>query len=604
MNLLEDINSRERASFLKMMFKLGQIKEEDFSPLSVLNKLRMSDNNLKEYILNSCPAFDFKLDKTPDDKKTLGNRISTHIQRRKDLIKVINLLLEDFEITEYSEYIVKNLPRDKAEFIRFAISLWPLVNNDKEKYITILVSVWHPFCKIPIISNSDFFDVIWRVIRYWSFDENETIKLVLNKAQDIFEILYKDEEDKLDFRYISEFYPFSKSSIDEMWNWLVGEKTRKVTFSGKEYILNYGDASARLVQHVLDWFYPQLYNIEDMLIIYWIRQSKKQLTDIFGNSLTQVIIDNIEKELNALPMDFIWDYKYNNDSYLVELICDNEPLPVGIIEELTQHFLFYDMPPKAFNDVALKELPARLFSLIKEVTQIPWSQVLFGNSRITIRFDAKNGPSDFQLDCESSSSKLNRIIAENDFISNAMMSLPMIHCGISDYGIVEILNKKQVKNIVNRLASVCLNKNAYINIANDSQSVRLQTNKNECFDFLMAQKIASYPIVDIKEKCNTLSNDGTEENASVFVVKETNDKLHLVYENESLMRSSYVFVIKKSSYDDFIKFLRSYFSSDASNKRQHLLYDMSIFKRRDEVVNVKRINHKDLAAWRNDILCE
>jgi hypothetical protein len=144
----------------------------------------------------------------------------------------------------------------------------------------------------------------------------------------------------------------------------------------------------------------------------------------------------------------------------------------------------------------------------------------------------------------------------------------------------------------------------YINIANDSQSVRLQTHKNECFDFLMAQKIASYPIVDIKEKCNTLSNDGTEENASVFVVKETNDKLHLVYENESLMRSSYVFVIKKSSYDDFIKFLRSYFSSEASNKRQHLLYDMSIFKRRDEVVNVKRINHKDLAAWRNDILCE
>lgn len=74
-----------------------------------------------------------------------------------------------------------------------------------------------------------------------------------------------------------------------------------------------------------------------------------------------------------------------------------------------------------------------------------------------------------------------------------------------------------------------------------------------------------------------------------------------MYENASISKSSYIFIIDPEFYDDAVKFISSYFASKKINKRAELQYSRDMFNRQDGFLRVVRVIHDNFENWKNTI---
>lgn len=124
--------------------------------------------------------------------------------------------------------------------------------------------------------------------------------------------------------------------------------------------------------------------------------------------------------------------------------------------------------------------------------------------------------------------------------------------------------------------------------------------KSQQFDFLKSKQQKRYAIIPIIENVSNV-NTIKEEPALLFTVAIGKETCTLVYENASISKSTYVFIIDPELYDVAVKFISSYFTSKKINKRAELQYSRDMFNQQDGFLRVIRVIHDDFENWESSI---
>lgn len=124
--------------------------------------------------------------------------------------------------------------------------------------------------------------------------------------------------------------------------------------------------------------------------------------------------------------------------------------------------------------------------------------------------------------------------------------------------------------------------------------------KSQQLEFLESKQLKRFAILPILENVSNL-NTIKEEPALLFTVSASKETCTLVYENTSISKSSYVFIIDPQMYEEAIKFIATYFMSKKINKRSELQYSRDMFNRQDGFLRVVRVVHDDIENWKNSI---
>ncbi len=111
------------------------------------------------------------------------------------------------------------------------------------------------------------------------------------------------------------------------------------------------------------------------------------------------------------------------------------------------------------------------------------------------------------------------------------------------------------------------------------------------------KRFAILPILENVSNVNAIK----EEPALLFTVAVSKETCTLVYENASVSKSSYIFIIAPKLYENAVKFISSYFTSKKINKRTELQYSRDMFNQRDGFLRVIRVIHDDFENWENTI---
>lgn len=128
----------------------------------------------------------------------------------------------------------------------------------------------------------------------------------------------------------------------------------------------------------------------------------------------------------------------------------------------------------------------------------------------------------------------------------------------------------------------------------------LRRYKSEQFNFLESKQVRRFAIIPILENVSNVNTE-KEEPALLFTVAIGKETCTLVYENVSISKSTYIFIINPELYDDAVKFISSYFASKKINKRAELQYSRDMFNRQDGFLRVVRVIHDDFENWKNTI---
>ena len=90
------------------------------------------------------------------------------------------------------------------------------------------------------------------------------------------------------------------------------------------------------------------------------------------------------------------------------------------------------------------------------------------------------------------------------------------------------------------------------------------------------------------------------ENAFLFTVSESSNRILVVYENTEYARSSIVFFVKPAEYDNAINSICGFFSSRKLNKRETLAGYYVNFKQTG-IISFRRVYHSDFNKWKSTI---
>lgn len=193
-----------------------------------------------------------------------------------------------------------------------------------------------------------------------------------------------------------------------------------------------------------------------------------------------------------------------------------------------------------------------------------------------------------------------RVCEETDIQSFLHTIMTDVNSGVvlkvNDYVRVDLNGKIiEIGKSMNSLDSPITNKECGL-------SPRFKTDKYETPQllFLKSKQLSEYPIYPVIEVINN-SPSYHEELAYIFTICKFNNRAVIVYENSNFSRASYLFIIDLNHYTDTINHIKSYFSSNALNKRSELQKTNSKFPYCKGFVRFVKIIHDDTENWSNNI---
>jgi len=119
--------------------------------------------------------------------------------------------------------------------------------------------------------------------------------------------------------------------------------------------------------------------------------------------------------------------------------------------------------------------------------------------------------------------------------------------------------------------------------------------KQKFFSYLCQKQLDKYKIKYALEKRVNMDSEA-DEDAFIFTINESPDRIVAVFENVLDQRSSIAFIIEPNQYDKAINSISGYFSSNELNKREFLSLNYVNFKNAG-IKKVKRIIHNDFSQW-------
>ena len=130
----------------------------------------------------------------------------------------------------------------------------------------------------------------------------------------------------------------------------------------------------------------------------------------------------------------------------------------------------------------------------------------------------------------------------------------------------------------------------------------LRRYKSFQLQFLQGLQLANKQIIPIKEKfCSSSTDSYHEEPALLFSIGQGTNTMTLAFENVSISRATYLFIIKRDSFDNAVRSIQKYFTSETKIKRQMLQYSRDMFSISDGILKVIRVIHDDNKNWQSTI---
>jgi hypothetical protein len=447
---------------------------------------------------------------------------------------------------------------------------------------------------------------VFKLKNYFEFEDYLFEKAILIFLE-MFYIKICDDASNYNRSYLTEFYPFTTHNITKLVRWLIG----------KDYLVDSNDGSKLyytakspcleiFCDRILNAVVPGKFNIQSMMIEYWIKDSSRLIQSCFGLNNADYIKNHLSEFIKQYEPKELYDFEYDEDycqlTNIADAIKKNAPLTGDILNELNRFSLKNQLCSDIIDNYQISSFSAAELSQNFKEINISCDNVDFYNSFIVINYKVNELKQTYKHYCKSSS----KIKTDNDdnLFDYVKSSFPLIHCATINGKIVKILNEEQINNSIEALnKAVNFSNNLYKkNHTNNFSSTLSLSTKNKCVKFLNEIKLKKYPVETLKERYFTNSGVEILEDAAIFVISEINNMLTIVYENSSIARSTYIFSIEKSVLNVAINKIKSFFSSELINKRQRLISDKSMFKIEDGIFSVKRIQHQDLDIWKEEIL--
>ncbi len=127
----------------------------------------------------------------------------------------------------------------------------------------------------------------------------------------------------------------------------------------------------------------------------------------------------------------------------------------------------------------------------------------------------------------------------------------------------------------------------------------LQNYKQEYINYLCIKQLGEYKIQYTPEY--RVNFDSEEwENAFIFTVSIQNKYAVVILENTLESRSSQVFYVPIEKYEEGIKDICAFFTSDKINKREFIINNKIQFKQ-SGIIKTKRLYHTNYKVWKQDI---
>lgn len=191
-----------------------------------------------------------------------------------------------------------------------------------------------------------------------------------------------------------------------------------------------------------------------------------------------------------------------------------------------------------------------------------------------------------------------------DLNKSIVWNFPFIACKSEKGKIVEIDEDyaKYVISHINYIYQSLLRLRSNLNIkfcSRTAEDILLQY-KTTQLKFLKRKQLKRYPIIPVIEIASSCSYI-KEETSLLFTINDNNDVYTLVYENTSISRASYVFIVNHDKYDNAIKFIISFFTSNRMGKRAELQYSRDMFNKDDGFLRVIRVLHDNNDNWETAI---
>lgn len=188
---------------------------------------------------------------------------------------------------------------------------------------------------------------------------------------------------------------------------------------------------------------------------------------------------------------------------------------------------------------------------------------------------------------------------------NIIWRFPFIRC-ICKRGKIIKIDEQAVNQIISAIKSIYhdLEKHESVSELNHSMTANdiLLKYKSDQLGYLKIRHLKNYPIIPILERFySESSNVCREEPSLLFTICKSNGILVLVYENTSISRASFVFIIQADHSKGAIARIKDYFSSNIPNKRSELQLSNNRFSSHDGFMRVIRVVHDDNNNWQSTI---
>lgn len=505
----------------------------------------------------------------------------------------------------------KNFIKEKIQYL--LLSQFEEIDDENEG-IFIIRTEDLDICGKTCETNVDL-DIESKIIKYQYLDFTEYLSFSSENYNKLIDILLKrydfetaDEDEYIDWRYGSEE---SEVQRNEYRYFGIGIDPIAL-FEFYSFLLNKANQNTPNSLFTICLYTKYLESNFDTI--------KQFLPELNDESLKSIISDYAKDAYSyysPCESDMIDYYTYqllsafkhtHNDA--VDILYDikeKRPLSIKHLTDIWQYIVLdskLSFSKGFLNQTSLNfiNIPQNKYSLNGNIL-LSWKYVRF--------FDGK---AFFYHPLTEKSSKDTKILPyklELDFIKKnfaelpkrILYSFPPIECTCLN-GKIEKIDIPNVEYVLSSIAFIydqySVKKEttgSYYNIT--AEDVLIQY-KNEALDYLNKIHKKTFPIHVINENVINLITK-KEEKALLFCVGDIGETLTLVYENTSISRASYIFIVSKEKYLDAYKAINSYFASSEVNKRLNIANSRDMFTIEDGIFRVIRLPHTNLIDWKTAI---
>lgn len=453
-------------------------------------------------------------------------------------------------------------------------------------------------------------------------------------------------------KYIADFYPFDRENCEKLIDYIL---KNDFSLSNSEGFNNISSIKTSVIDECIDGYFsfPNYYELqEDHLYRYEDPTQYFELAYYYSYLINKITnkkpysifivtvfykwllinitkISNFYSELTSEELKkFLWKYslwKYQFErpieereillpflkepNTIVELMYDlAEKRPINKEELLEFWFYLIVAEQISFTHGKLIENHIHYINLDKNKFpsdgkfELPWIYVRYVDGKVFFYHPhherGDNGYLPFQLNLNISKRDFHKL---NDYL---LWNFPPILCEAQNGRIISI-DEEFACSVISSISSFYSifdrRKNHTNNIRKLTCEDILLIFKNECQFYLKNYQLEQYPLVKVTELFVNSSENIIEETGIIFSIAETDSTVTVVYENSSLARATYLFIIDKAEYDTSIKKIKEFFSSKIINKRLNLRCSNDFFFKKDGFLRVIRIIHDDIEEWKSKI---